>query len=456
MKKMKRPKLRPYQLEGVKLINKFKGRALLADEMGLGKTPQSLVYGLENDAWPILVVVPSGLRFKWARECYKFTGIKSSVVIGPDYPRTEIKKPKVLIISYNMIGKWMPYLKKLKPQLVIADEIHYAKNPGAARSKQLGEIVSRAPRFLALSGTPATNSPAELWFVLHLLYPKRFPNFMRFARKWCIPRRNRFGGWDFSRVRKKRLPRLRRLLKKICMIRRLKKDVLKDLPPKIRSVVDLEIKRKEYDHAVKDFQSWFVKYSKKNRKTSRNKVHELAKLGYLRRLAAKLKMKGVEEWLDDFLVESTDKVVVFAVHKSVIKRLHERYKDISVVVDGSIVGHKRQIAIDKFNRKKKTRMLIGNIKAAGVGWDASDCATVVFVEMSWTPAEHTQSEDRAHGVGRGKKGVATSIWYLIAKDTIEELLCKINQEKQDNLNLTLDKANDRFDILNLYMKTLEK
>jgi SWI/SNF-related matrix-associated actin-dependent regulator 1 of chromatin subfamily A len=157
-------------------------------------------------------------------------------------------------------------------------------------------------------------------------------------------------------------------------------------------------------------------------------------MGYLKRLAAELKTKAVTDWIDTFLEETEEKLVVFAIHKSIINVLKERYPN-SVVVTGSVTGKKRQRAVDKFQRHKGTRLFIGNLQAAGVGLTLTASSTVVFAELGWTPGEHTQGEDRVHRIGQK---YPSTCYYLIGVDTIEEKLSRIIQEKQTILSSTLD------------------
>ena len=129
-----------------------------------------------------------------------------------------------------------------------------------------------------------------------------------------------------------------------------------------------------------------------------------------------------------------------------------------MVVDGSVTGKKRQKAFDQFLRHDATRLLIGNVKAAGVGWSAKGVSTVAFAELAWAPGTHTQAEDRIHGVGRGAKDRGAFAFYLVAKDTIEERLMELLQRKQKVLSAAIDGHRDaeRFDVFDDLCKLLLK
>ena len=182
------------------------------------------------------------------------------------------------------------------------------------------------------------------------------------------------------------------------------------------------------------------------------KAKYLVRMGYLKRLAAELKMKAVCDWVDTFLEDTDEKLVLFAIHRKVITILQERYGKKSVVIDGSTKKRMRQLMVDKFQENPRCRLFIGQLTAAGVGINLTAASTVAFVELSWVPSEHTQGEDRCHRIGTVNP---VSIYYLIAKGTIEEKLCKVIQAKQRVLNRTLDGAATKVSNLDVYTQ-LEK
>ena len=233
----------------------------------------------------------------------------------------------------------------------------------------------------------------------------------------------------------KNLDKLHRELKERCMVRRTKAEVLKDLPSKSRQVITLAIDSpREYEDAARDLIGWLVKTSPRLARKAMS-AEKMVKMGYLKRLAAKLKMKSVFEWVDNFLEEDDGKLILFAVHKKVIQELYARYKKQAVYVDGSVVGRQRQTAFKQFQTDKRTRVFIGNVQAAGVGWNGTVANTVAFVELGWVPGEHIQAEDRAHRIGTKKP---VTVYYLVGKGTIEKSLCRILQQKQRVLDATLD------------------
>ena len=444
--------LKDYQKKGVRKIEHFNGRALLADEMGLGKTFQALQWLKNHPEIKIAIVVcPAHLKWVWQAEARKHVDIKSVILSGQKPPKVRIKSnPRLIIINYNILQYWLKYLIALKPQLLIPDEGHFIKSRKAKRTKAIKELSKKIPYVIVISGTPLTNRPSELWTTLNLIKPKEFSSFFSYAFRYCKPTRTPWG-WNYKGS--SNLAELHKKLKSTMMIRRLKKDVLKELPDKIRQVVPLEIEdRKEYQSAVDNFIKWLKKKSATKAQRAK-KAQQLVKLGYLKRLAAELKMKAVLDWIDSFLEESNEKIVIYAIHKKIITAIHDKYKKISVVLDGSTSPRKRKLAITTFQKNKKVRMFIGNIKAAGTGITLTAASTLAFVEIDWTP--HSQVEDRIHRITQ--KNICM-IYYLVAKGTIEEKLCLILQEKQEVIAQTLDGniETNKLDIFTELEKSLKK
>lgn len=335
---------------------------------------------------------------------------------------------------------------------VLVSNCQYISNPTTLRSKAVRELCEGVPAIIALSGTPLTNRPIELWPILNILAPDKFPSRYAFAHRYCAAKRTHWG-WDFSGA--SNLDELNRKLQPV-MIRRRKADVLKDLPAKRRSVIPMELSNpKEYEEARDNFSEWLADRDP-NRMERNDKANALVKIGHLKRLAARLKLPAALDWIDSFLQQTDEKLVVFGIHReSIVEAIHERYANSSIVT-GAVTGKKRQLAIDKFLRDKKCRLFVGNIDAAGVGWSAKGVSNVAFVELPWSPGKLAQCEDRCHGIGRGDENKSTHSWTLVGRGTIEEKLADVLQKKQRNLSKVLDgKGNpDDLNIFDLLIKEL--
>jgi len=436
----------PYQREGVRDLEDFlsiAGGALLADDMGLGKTLQAL-WLLRREKvgpmFPALVVCPANVKYGWEHTALEHVGIRAQVLEGRTPPGGGFgaAPPKITIINPDILNAWLPHLLRVGYRTLILDECQFFSNPTAKRTKAAIEIARAVPFRLALSGTPLMNAPGELWPTLYMLRPDKFRSLFAFAEEFCRPKKQ-FGRWTYKGARN--LGQLHALLRRTCMVRRLKEDVLHDLPDKVRAVVPMELcDRGEYEHASRDFIGWLHKHYRDDR----GRVHRAARaaavtrVGYLVRLAARLKARAVVGWVNRFLYECPgEKLCLFGVHQKMLRLLERRIKAPHTTVDGNVTGRRRKAAVDTFRHDPRCRVFIGNIRAAGVGIDGLQevCANLAFAELWWVPGVHTQAEDRIYRIGQG--GTAW-IHYLVAGGTIEEDLCRIIQTKQAIIHAALD------------------
>jgi len=414
--------LRPYQIEGVGFLESNKGSGLIADEMGTGKTIQCIawLHLHKDDPGKILIVCPSSLKINWEREFTKWSDFSCHIINGTT--SYTLPESQVYIINYDIISYWESTFQKIDWKCVAADEVHFVQNRQTKRSKSTLGIAKKSKAFIAMSGTPITNRPVSFFSVLNLLDRETFSNFWWYAQRFCGAKHDGFG-WDFKGA--SNTEQLNSMVKKI-MIRRLKKDVLKDLPPKQITVIPIEMEKKyETEYRKKETLLFGETDSK-----------ALDIVEALKQAAFKAKWKGICQWLDNFL-PSGEKIVIFCTHKASIQALEKRYNSISVKVDGSVTGKARQKAIDMFQTNPKVQIFLGNIKAAGVGLTLTASSTVVFVELGWTPGEHCQAEDRCHRLG-SEWADKINIYYLIADNTIETYIMQILDEKRKVLGSILD------------------
>lgn len=436
-----------YQIEDATRLHHFDGRGLLASQMGTGKSLCTLLWAEQHaDARPIIIVCPASLKFNWERECKLHLNWRADVLDGmrPD-KHPPLGRSPIVIINYDILKPWLPLLRKLTPKLIVLDECHVLQGRTTLRTRCVRELCQGIPHVIALSGTPLVNRPAELWPTLNILRPDLFPSFWTFAQRFCNMRRT---PWGFDVSGASRLPELHALLTDNLMIRRLKEDVLPDLKAKKRIVVPLDLSdRTEYDAAVKDYVAWLgarnpAKLVRAERAISINKITDL------RQLVGRLKLPNVLQWVDNYLTSDDGKMILFGIHRAVVSAAHAANTNRSVLVDGSVTGPKRQLAVDRFQRQSDVRLFVGNIKAAGVGLNLTAAEAVVFAEYAWAPGTHTQAEDRPHRIGQ--TGQVTSYW-LVARKTIEEKQVQLLQSKQDVSNRTLDGKGrgDELDVFDL-------
>lgn len=459
MNKNGRAKPFPYQKEGVRMIEGFNGRALLADSYGLGKTLQILWTLRRNPSWlPALVVCPASVKYQWEFEANRHISMRASVCEGQKPPRFNRQnfsfQSPLTIINYDILTYWIPYLKKLNFKTIVFDESQAISNSKTLRTKASKTIAKGIPHVIALSGTPLLNRPSELFPILNILWPETYNNWWSYAQEFCSPRRI-FGRWDFSGS--SNLDKLHKELKAKGMIRRLKSEVLKDLPQKITRILPCELlDPDEYKSASTDFMGWLQK-NMAHKVRSASRAEKLVRIGYLLQLTARLKMKSVVNWSNRFLEETEEKLILFTTHKKAIDVLQKRIEAPSIKIDGSVAGRKRRLAVEQFANDPKYRLCVANIQAAGTGTDGlqKSCSTAGVVELPWRPGDLGQLEGRLDRIGQTNK-----VWinYFIAGDTLEEDLCKLLQKKQKVISAVLDGGSTPQD-LNLHdelIKVLEK
>jgi len=316
---------------------------------------------------------------------------------------------------------------------LLVHNCHYIKESKTKRTKAVKLICEGRDHIIGLSGTPIKSRPLEFFNMLNLINDVMFPSWWKYAQKYCGAKHNRFG-WDFKGA--SNIEELNMILEGI-MIRRLKKDVLKDLPDKIRSAVPIELSnRKEYDKAKKDFLAYTLTTHGLEKAQSASKAEGVVKKGALRRLAIEGKMKGIIEWLKDFLEDSDEKIIVFTIHKKTIQDLMEHFNEVAVVIEGDTPAKERTKIVDKFQTDKKVRMFIGNMMSAGTGITLTASSTVCFLEIDYIPNEFLQAEDRAHRIGQKD---SVNVYYFLGKDSIdEEIMIDILNPKMSVFNQVID------------------
>jgi len=426
-----RGELFPFQKFGVAFIESRNGRALIADEMGLGKTVQALAWAqLHPELRPIVIVVPASLKLNWRREAFTWMSNPLIEVLSGTKPwRTE---GDVLIINYDILPEWIGELRRREPQILITDECHYYKSNTANRTKAIKALGKGIPHVIALSGTPIVNRPIEAYNALRLIDPELFRDPWQYAKDYCNLKHNGFG-WDFSGA--SNTQRLHEILTKTVMIRRLKSDVLKDLPDKIRSFVPLQlVNENEYEIAENNFIE-YLRATKGNDAAMRaSNAEALASIEVLKQVAVKGKLEEALNWIENFL-EADGKLVVFATHKFVIEAVMNRFLKVAVKIDGDTPMNHRQENIDAFQNDPNVRLFVGNIQAAGVGITLTAASNVAFLELPWTPGALVQAEDRCHRIGQKD---SVTIYYLLAAGTIEERIASLIDKKRLVLDAVLD------------------
>lgn len=440
------PKLFPYQVEGVNKMVEMDGKFLLFDDAGLGKSCQSMTYaGLYPDFLrPILIICPDSLKCNWEKECRIWLG-ENEIIHIVEKPLTEaekekVKKATITIINYDKLfnrktnaedrkESWCDFLRSCFFRFLICDEAQFIKNPFSARTKASLRIADTVKYKGLLSATPIENNPSDLWTLLYMINPVEFQDYHTFARTYSTPKRDAKGNQVYEGGR--RLKELNNLLAPY-MIRRKLEDVLPQMPELLKSVIPVNLDSyKQYDLGFKHFKEIQTQApSEKGRL-----VKGLAALAEMRQAVAKGKLPAVFEYLDTFLETSKEKILVFAYHKEIVSAIEKRYKNVCVKIVGGMSGKQKNESVVSFQDDPNVRILVGNIKSAGVGLTLTSACYTLFVEFLYNPSWIYQALKRNHRIGQKKTVFAN---FMVARNTIEEHILEKNDIKAEIASQALD------------------
>ncbi|XP_047977230.1 SWI/SNF-related matrix-associated actin-dependent regulator of chromatin subfamily A-like protein 1 isoform X2 [Salvia hispanica] len=447
-------KLLSFQRDGIRFILRHGVRVLLADEMGLGKTLQAIaVTSCLQEAWPVLILAPSSLRLHWASMIQQWLNIAPSDILvvlsqsngsnkaGFNIVPSNSKMPIILdgifnIISYDIVPKLQNTLLASAFKVVIADESHFLKNARAKRTTSSLPILQKAQYTILLSGTPALSRPIELFKQLEALYPDVYKNVHEYGSRYC--QGGVFGIYQGASNHEE----LHNLMKATLMIRRLKKDVLSELPKKRRQQVFLELG----DTEMKQINALFreleivkgkIKSCKSKEEAESLKFTEKNLINKIYTDSAAVKIPAVLDYLETIIQEGC-KFLIFAHHQPMIDAIHKflLMKKVKCIrIDGGTPASSRQALVTDFQEKDSVKAAVLSIKAGGVGLTLTAASTVIFAELSWTPGDIIQAEDRAHRIGQVS---SVNVQYLLANDTVDDIIWDVIQHKLENLGQMLD------------------
>ena len=434
-----------YQKEGIAYALDRK-RCILGDEQGLGKTVEAIGMLTATRAFPALVICPASLKINWQRELKKFGGI-TAVILDDSNRQTwqlfwENKRKdgrglaEVFIVNYESLRKF--FVTKIRREgrftlksvdfderirlfrTVIIDESHKCKTSSTQQSKFVQGICIGKEYILELTGTPVVNNNTDLIQQLTIMNRlEDFGGYTKFMARFCA-----------GEHKSSHLKELNYLLRKYCFVRRLKKDVLTQLPDKTRSYLITDIDNmKEYREAERDIIDYLVKYQDadddKIQRTIRGAI--MVKMGVLKQISARGKVKGAIDIIHSTIDGSQgQKLIVFCYLKEVVAALKHEFRD-AVTVTGDDSPQAKQYAVDRFQNDESVRLIILNYKSGGVGLTLTAASNVLFVEFPWTAADCVQAEDRAHR--NGQKNAVNCV-YLLGQDTIDEYSYKLIQTKK--------------------------
>ncbi|XP_028286198.1 DNA annealing helicase and endonuclease ZRANB3 [Parambassis ranga] len=442
-------RLMPFQREGVEFALSKNGRCMIADEMGLGKTVQAIAvaYAYRRE-WPLLVVVPSSLKYPWIEELERWIPELQPGDINLVENKSHtmgISSSKVTVLGYGLLTTdARPLVEALSRQhfsVVVVDESHYLKSRNAARTKILVPLIQGAKRAVLLTGTPALGRPEELFMQIDALYPKSFRTWTDYAKKYCNAHYRYFGPrrqWDCRGA--SNLEELHQRLSQI-MIRRLKAEVLSQLPPKVRQRIPFDLPKDAAKEASASFAQWerLMKGQGSGVVAMENPFTEVMSLvTQMYKQTAIAKAGAVKDYIKMMLEAEQLKFLVFAHHLTMLQACTEaaiESKAGYIRIDGSVPSSERIQLVHKFQSDPDTRVAILSIQAAGQGLTFTAASHVVFAELYWNPGHIKQAEDRAHRIGQTS---SVNVHYLIAKGTFDTVMWSMLNRKETVTGSTLN------------------
>lgn len=444
--------LRPYQKTGVQWLcflreNQFGG--ILADEMGLGKTLQTLAYlkaiaGSRQAGSPSLIVCPTSLVFNWVEEARKFTPELRLVPLhGPQRHQRmqEVAQADVVVTSYSLIRRDADFYADITFDTVILDEAQHIKNRQTQNAQAVKAIRSRH-RFV-LTGTPLENSVLDLWSIFDFLMPGYLGGAKDFRERYELPI---VKGKDEG-VQRRLARRVRPFL-----LRRLKREVARELPEKIEQIAYCELSDDQkgvYKQLLETSRQEIINASgaggeQRSRLVAFNALLRLRqvccdlRLLNLQQEAADLAPSGKVELFNELLEEVLDgghRAIVFSQFVKMLTFLRESLEARGIeycYLDGSTVD--RAAVVNRFQSSSSVPLFLISLKAGGVGLNLSGADTVIHFDPWWNPAVEDQATDRAHRIGQTR--VVTS-YKLITRGTVEEKILALQAKKRSLIQGTL-------------------
>ncbi len=435
-------KLRTYQKDGVSwLSNLYEANlgALLADEMGLGKTLEVISFLSVKDINDAIIVVPKALLYNWEHEFEKFDNTKEVVVIDGSKEKREEKlknsKNKIILTSYNSIINDYKLYENRNFGCVIIDEAQYIKNSQTKTARCVKMLKGNF--YIALTGTPIENNLLELWSIFDFILPGYLSDLNSFNKKYKV---------------KDEVSNLELLKKGLApfILRRLKSDVLKQLPDKIENNLYCELEptqKKIYFEYVKKVQDDIESYIKKGNYKSKS-IEILSSITRLRQIAIDPglytkeydalsgKIQVFDELIEE-IISSNEKVLVFSQYTVLLKKLAKNLEDKEInyyYLDGETRPKQRLMDVERFNKNKVPVYLI-SLKAGGVGLNLTSASNVIIMDPWWNPAVENQAIDRSHRIGQKNK---VQIFRIISKGTIEEKILNLKEDKEKLISSVLE------------------
>lgn len=382
--------LREFQKMGLAYLLNNR-RCLLADEMGLGKTVQALSFIATANTYPAIIVVPPHLVRNWVSECERFLKSDGSLrihVIRGLSPY-ELPEADVYIIHYLLLRGWKKALEKYEFNSVIFDEIQELRHAGTEKYSAASLLAGASENVIGLSGTPIYNLGSEIWNVINIIDFHCLGDWESFSREWCC-------GYGSRMIAKPELLG-EHLKREGLMLRRNKAEVLSELPPKRRLVQYIDFDDKVYADLMRPLSEKFL--CLKNTESASQKALIEDEICQINRQATGVSKAPYVAAFVSALLENGEKVLLMAHHHAVMDIYKKELKSFHpAFITGRETDAQKQKSVDDFMNGKTDLCVISLRSASGLNLQRASC--VVFGELDWSPAVHSQAEDRAHRMGQ--------------------------------------------------------
>ena len=428
--------LRNYQLDGVKWLHvlaRHNLSGILADDMGLGKTLEmiSLIASLKATK-PVLIVSPKSLIYNWENEFRKWNPEANVFVLDGDKSSRNVvisnidnSKGDIYVTSYDSLRNDVDLMTKYSFSLVVLDEAQSIANVYAKKTRAVKEIQS--DHKFVLTGTPIQNSLLDLWSVFDFLMPGYLPSFKNFSAQ--------YGKLTIDDQEMKKI-----LMKKVApfVLKRTKKEVLKDLPPKEEQVLTVNMSDKQREL----YDAYIQRARNALNDPESNKIAILAEITRLREICVDPSM-FIENFLDEsaklqvaveqikMAIENGHKVIAFSSFAKTLFHLKEMLgheKIASYMIYGDTKAKDRIMMAEDFNTKEEVKVMLVSLKAGGTGLNLVGADIVIHLDPWWNLAAENQASDRAHRIGQKR---SVTVIKMVCKNSIEERVIELQEKKKE-------------------------
>ncbi len=439
--------LRPYQIDGFNFLanlTQLRLGGILADDMGLGKTLQTLAWltwlhegNPRKSRKPSLVICPASVLHNWRREAEKFVPHLKVLVLQSGNARHNLRRQipehDIVVTNYAILRRDLEELGKFKFRALVLDEAQFIKNPSAQVTMAVKEID--ADQRLALTGTPLENRMLDLWSIVDFAQPGYLGNQAAFNETY--EPKGDGPEWEGATLRRRLSAKLRPI-----MLRRLKRQVAKDLPERIEERRDCDLdeeQRKLYLAELRRSRDQVMK-TLQEKGVAKSKMHVLAALTRLRQICCHPRLVGNDcvsgktETLFELLepvLASGNKVLLFSQFVEMLRILEELCRERGIrthVLTGETKG--RQEVVNAFQADPEPCVFLLSLRAAGTGLNLTNASYVVLYDPWWNPAVEAQAIDRSHRIGQTR---TVNAYRLIAPGTVEEKIWELQQRKSQTI-----------------------